>query len=232
MIDIHSHFLPDIDDGAKNINESIEMLTEAFAQGINVCAATPHCIIHDEKDIGIFLEKREAAYKQICDKLAKSRYKVPKLIMGAEVYLDNNINQYHEIKNLCIENTNLMLIEFPVKKGFPKYAEEWIYDLNYKGIIPIIAHIDRYPYWKEAIKVLSELNVHYQINASKFLTISGRKLIRKIMKFNNSYIVSSDMHNTHTRKCNIRPAYEKALKMYKDRANALFENNAQKILNL
>lgn len=230
MIDIHAHYLPEIDDGAKNVAESLEMLKSSFSQGISVCVATPHSVIHCEEDIERFIKKREASYQRLIDAAAEENCKVPKLILGTELYLDHNVNQYHGIEKLCIENTNALLMEFPIGRDFSKHAEDWIYDLNCKGIVPIIAHIDRYPFWERMLKDFQGLRVNYQINASKFLTLSGRSLIRKIMKYDNKYIISSDMHNTDTRKCNMQPAYEKAVKMYKNRANELFESNAKSIL--
>ena len=63
MIDLHSHFLPDIDDGAKSVEESITMLSNSFLQGVGVCVATPHCILHHENSIKTFLQHREKSFK-------------------------------------------------------------------------------------------------------------------------------------------------------------------------
>ena len=230
MIDLHAHYLPEMDDGAKNAAESLEMLKNSFSQGVSVCVATPHSVIHCEEDIEEFIKKRASSYQRLIDAATAENCKVPKLILGTELYLDHNINQYHGIEKLCIEKTNALLMEFPIERGLPKYAEEWIYTLNCKGIVPIIAHIDRYPFWEKMLKEFQELCVNYQINASRFLTLQGRSLIRKIMKYDNRYIISSDMHNTDTRKCYMQPAYEKAVKMYKNKANELFESNANSIL--
>lgn len=228
MIDIHSHYLPDLDDGAGNVNESIEMLIDSFSQGVSLSVATPHCKIHNQTDIDLFLKNRESAYELLCKKLSNGQHKIPKLLMGSEIYLDNDINKYYGIEKLCIEKTNSLLIEFPIEKGFSHYAE-WLYDLSFKGLKPIIAHIDRYPFWQNLIEEFRDLNVVFQINASKFLTISGRSLIRKLFKYNNKYIVSSDMHNMRNRKCNMNIAYSVANKKYKNKADILFKENAQSI---
>ena len=229
MIDLHSHFLPDIDDGAKNAVQSIAMLKESFSQGVRLCIATPHATIHCNNDIEEFLLARKRAIALLKSNLT-NRNDIPKLSVGAEVYWDNNINQYENIERLCIYGTNALLVEFPLSRHISKYAEEWFYELNRKGIIPVIAHIDRYVFWEEILEKLEGLKVNYQINASKFLSISGRILLRKILKYDTNYIISSDMHNTSTRACNMAAAYKKAKSKYPHIAEDLFLNNAKNIL--
>ncbi len=230
MIDLHSHFLPGIDDGSKNAAQSIAMLKEAFAQGVRLCVATPHAIIHSDNDIKEFLLAREKAFALLKSSLSNIN-DIPQLSVGAEVYLDNDINQYKNTEGLCIYGTNALLIEFPLSRHISKYAEEWFYELNRKGIVPVVAHIDRYEFWEEIFERMEGLKVNYQINAAKFLSISGRMQLRKIMKYDKNFIISSDMHNTSTRACNMAAAYKKAKSKYPHIAEDLFLNNAKNILN-
>lgn len=224
MIDIHTHCLPEMDDGAQNVNMSILMLQDSLSQGISVCVATPHCILHDDNAIQRFIERRKKSFDKLTQHIKSKKIDVPKIILGAEVYLDNDINQYKDMDELCIGNTNFILLEFPTDRQ-SKYIYDWIYNLTISGFKPIIAHIDRYSNYDKIINELRGLDIIYQINASRILSFLGRKKVKKIMNFTNSIIIASDMHNTTIRACNI----QKASKYIK---NDLFisNNNTQNML--
>ena len=143
MIDIHAHYLPAVDDGAKDVRESIRMLTEAFKQGVTVCAGTPHVLVHKEGDVDTFLEKRKASEEELNAFLSGTEGAIPRLIYGAEVFLDNDISKYKDIKKLCISGTDLLLVELSTVKSDSRYSE-WLYSLNLIGIVPVIADFERY----------------------------------------------------------------------------------------
>lgn len=231
MIDLHSHFLPGIDDGAKDVSESIAMLKEAYSQGVRISAATPHAVIHTNSAIAEFAEKRCTAHGLLLEEIARAgaEKEVPKIILGAEVYLDNDINQYEDLKLLCIGETNRILMEFPMNESYDKRAEEWIYSLICRGFQPVIAHVERYRFCMELLEALDGLDVIYQVNASIFGTMHGRRLMKKIVKSAQRCVVSSDMHNTSSRKCNMRPAYERSLKMFGEETYELFGGSAESV---
>ena len=229
MLDIHTHCLPKMDDGAKSLEESIRMLRDSFSQGIEVCVATPHCFVHSYTDITDFIDKRNKKYSELKEELEKDKSQCPAIRLGAEVYLDNDISKHEDVKGLCIGDSSYMLIELPhhIKLSL---LSEWIYNLTLKEIKPIIAHIDRYGNWKEIICELGDEKIMYQVNASRFLTFAGRRFLRRFYKYNSNFIVSSDMHNMSSRKCNMQKAYGKALKRYGNSADDMFGNTAKKII--
>ncbi|MBQ7717943.1 MAG: hypothetical protein IJQ50_00175 [Clostridia bacterium] len=229
MIDIHAHFLPSIDDGATDVEMSIQMLTESSNQGVEVCVATPHCVLHKHNDLRSFLAKREESATILKAELEKKGIKHPRLMYGAEVMLDNDINAYPGIEQLCIDDTPYMLLEFDIVRDSRKYAD-WLYSLTLRGIKPIIAHIDRYPDFDLLIREFKGIDIIYQINASRFNSFLGRRIIKHLLNYNNTYIVSSDMHNMAARRCNMQSAYQKALKKFPAEADKLFILNGQKIL--
>lgn len=197
MLDVHSHFLPGIDDGAADVAESLSMLSESYKQGVRICVATPHCIIHGEEDVDNFLIRRSESYEKLKTEIKGSEY--PEIKLGAEVCVDNNISQYENIKKLCIDDTDLMLAEREISLPAKRYAE-YVYFLSNLGITPIIAHIDRYSDWQKMMDELKNVNVVYQINAEMATSISGRHFIKKVMNYGNKFIVASDMHNMKKRK--------------------------------
>lgn len=230
MIDLHAHFLPGMDDGAKNVDESISMLNDAYRQGVTVCAGTSHIVLHGEGSIETFLKKRDNAIVGLEKSLEDSGVGVPKLLYGAEIYLDNDILGYNGIEKLCLTDTNLLLVEFSTKAYDPEYAE-WLYSLTLKGIVPVIAHIERYPYINELLNELDTVNVVYQTNAKTILKKSWFKFILGLYYNEKAILVSSDMHNIGLRKSYMKKAYDKVCKYYSQEvADDIFERNAAKLI--
>ena len=209
MIDIHSHFLPNIDDGARNCDESIAMLTDSKMQGVDICAGTSHIVIHDEEDIESYLKKRSECIGLLEQKINETNSKVPKLIYGAEIFLDNDISQYGNVSKLCIGDSNCLLVELSTVGSSPFYSD-WLYSLTLKGISPIIAHIERYPYIHNLFGELAGVsNIVYQINAETLLKRSGRIQLMSVYNMNKTVVIGSDMHNMTHRKCYMKEAFLK-----------------------
>lgn len=231
MIDLHSHCIPGVDDGAKTVDESLRMLKDSFCQGVAVCAATPHCILHRPEGIDEFLKRRTAGAEVLRKAMDSENAEYPKLIFGAEIYLDNDISAFDKTEKLCIGGTPYILVEFPTESYNP-HCTEWLYSLTLKGLKPVIAHIDRYSFRKKVMEELRGVEFVYQINAIRFLSMTGRKTVREILQSSERCIVSSDMHNTKSRPCNMKEAYEKAVKKFPEQAENLFGLNAGKMLGL
>jgi protein-tyrosine phosphatase len=230
MIDIHAHFLSGMDDGAKTVDESIAMLDDVYKQGVTLCAGTSHLVLHKEECIESFIKRRDNAIALLEKALCNSNTAVPKLFYGAEIYLDNDISEFDGLEKLCLTDTNLLLVEFPVKVYKPEYSE-WIYSLTLRGIVPVIAHIERYPYVNELINELDSVNVVYQTNAKAVIKNSWFKRILELYCNGRYVVVSSDMHNIGLRKSYMKKAYDKVCKHYsKEVADDLFENNAAKLI--
>ena len=229
MIDLHSHYLPGIDDGAKDTKDSLRMLAEAFKQGVKLCAGTPHAVVHSNEDIDVFLKSRHESIERLLS--GPISEPIPKLIYGAEVFLDNDVSQYSDIKKLCIGDTDLLLVELSTRKYNPNYSE-WLYSLNLIGIVPILAHIERYPYFEEFVAELDDVNVAFQMNCKTILKYRWRKYLIERSLPGANYLVSSDMHDMSFRKCRMKKAYDKVNKRYDHIAEQLFGGTASRLLGL
>lgn len=229
MIDFHSHFLPDIDDGAKSVCESVEILSSSYSQGITLCVATPHVTVHKNDEIDTFLSKRAESVKELEAELSKNERRIPKLRYGAEVMLDNDISEFKDIKKLCIEDTNIMVVELPVLTYLPSYSD-WIYSLSVKGIHLILAHVERYHYFKHLHDEIEDLNITYQVNAESLLYLHGRHFTKKLYNSEKNVIISSDVHGMTHRKNYMLDAHNKIAKRSKTMADDLFERNAYHLL--
>ena len=229
MIDLHTHVLPGMDDGAADVNEAIQMLKDSYAQGVTLCAATPHCKLRSEESITEFLNKRDEAYRSLCE--AMDCNDVPEIVLGAEVYVDNDISKYEDISRLCIEGTCFLLVELPHSASGAEYSE-WLYNLNRRGIVPVVAHISRYDNYRELVSDFSGVELVYQINNSRTQDIKGRRFIKKLMTTGYMIIMASDMHNMDLRACDMKKSYEIMRKKMPEYADDLFTNNANLIINL
>lgn len=200
MIDIHSHILPGIDDGADRIETSLEMLRIAQRNGIKKIAATPHYKGNFKTEIN--------EVKSLVENLnakAKENNIAIEVLSGQEVFLDKNIlNSYKEGKIGTINNSKYMLIELPFDH-LPDYALDMIYELRLLNINPIIAHPERY---KFAIKKPSFLNrfieegCTFQLNAGSIEGFFGKdvqKTSEIILRHNMCHFIASDAHSPNKR---------------------------------
>lgn len=229
FVDLHSHCLFGIDDGSKSVSESLQMLSDSFEQGVKICVATPHCQLHHPQSLSEFLKRREESFKMLCGEMEKTGQKYPVLLKGAEVYLDHDISVIEDLNKLCIGSGNYMLVEFS-REGISTKVFDWLYSLNVRGIIPIVAHVERYPDFERLISEMSDLNVRLQVNADIFLSFSGRRIFRKLIQLNKNYIISSDMHNNDERRSRMSDAYKKTSKLFPELKDRLFWENGYEIV--
>ena len=231
MIDIHSHFLPNMDDGAKNVGESIAMLSESKKQGVDICVGTSHVSLHSESSISSFLKKRAESIELLENAIKDKNADVPKLMYGAEIFLDNDISQNEELHKLSFGDRKCLLVELSPMGYYPLYTE-WLYSLTLNGYLPIIAHIERYPYMDDLFAELESLDIVYQMNAKTVLGLFGPRKLLSVYEKNKKIIVASDMHNMGKRKCCLQEAKKKIMKKNPDVAEDVFFDLQKEILNI
>ena len=136
FVDIHSHILPGIDDGAKDVNESVKLITEMKKLGFSKIIGTPHTYA------GLYENTNET----INDAFRKLKVKIPKGIeigFASEYMIDESIiNKANEKQLLCIKD-NFILVEMSYVAP-PRFLFEIIFELRVNGYIPILAHPERY----------------------------------------------------------------------------------------
>ena len=229
FIDLHTHALFGMDDGAKDSTVSFAMLESAYAQGVDTVVLSPHCVLRDEGCIEEFIVKRQKQYELLLNESTLCNRKIPELLLGAEVYLDNDISKLEGVERLCIQGTNIMLVELPEGKVSRRLVE-WIYKLTLLDIHPLLAHIERYSISKEIFAEFIDLDIDYQINANIFCSLKGRRNLKKILKTTKRICISSDMHNNN-RCCNLLDSYNIASVKFPQIAEDFFKNNPQKLFN-
>ena len=196
MTDLHTHILPGIDDGASDIKESFSLLQSELKDGVDTIALTPHYKTHKDH-LDKFLQKREQAYTH----LVEAAEDIPvKLLLGAEMTYSSDLPS-HDLEPLCIGSTKALLIELP--STYPSSTQEVLYSLTKKGYMPIIAHIDRYPYIISNPDILDDLllcGALIQVNAESLL--SGGKTRKRILELidrKRVHIIATDTHSMKRR---------------------------------
>ena len=211
MIDSHTHILPRMDDGARSSEQSIAMLRAEAAQGVDTVVLTPHFYAAREK-LSDFLTRRAASYARLCEVVEQQpdRDQLPKLLLGAEVAWYPSLVQDESLRQLCIEGTNLLLIEPSMARWDPSFVRR-IYDLiGCCGIVPIIAHIDRYFSGQrpEDLRSVFALNIPIQISASALTSFWTRKKALRTIKSGVAMVLISDCHDTDRRPPDLAAARE------------------------
>lgn len=205
MVDLHTHILPQMDDGSQSVEQSLQMLQMMAQQGVDTVVATPHFYANEES-LQSFLQRRKEAYEKIAD--AQSEVKI---LLGAEVAYFVGMSNCEELLQLRIEGSNLLLVEMPFAAWSDSVVCE-IVALRRMGVIPVLAHIERYrklPEFWSVIGQLQGIGVLMQCNANSVsIPFFGKRLIAMLQDGRISFL-GSDCHNTTSRPPNMSKALQR-----------------------
>ncbi len=231
MIDFHSHILPAVDDGSRNLQQTLDMLDSLYQQGVETVVATPH-FYADYHSVDEFVENRDKAYEQVMASLPNS---APKIVLGAEVKYYDGISHLDGLKKLALKDSRLLLLEMPFAPWTRSQIDEIINIVNRFNIVVVLAHIERYLKFqkKSVINFLVQSGVLLQCNASFFTTPFYRQKAFKMLKHGQIHFIGSDCHNMTTRPPLIKPAIDTIAKKFGNEfannfvyyGNDLFLNN-------
>ena len=203
MIDFHSHFLPGIDDGSDSIETSIAMLNAWYSQGITEICATPH-FYAEHNTPERFITRRNKAFAMVQD---ATQNELKNIRLGAEVLFFDGISRYEGLHDLCLEGTDLLLLEMPFRTWTSHMVEEVATIYPTTGIMPVAAHIERYlDQPRKLVKEFMKLNIFIQSNAEHFLDRRTSRQAIKMLKKGQIQFLGTDAHNLGHRKVNIGPA--------------------------
>ena len=206
MIDWHSHILLGMDDGSRDVAESLALLRMLSEQGADTVVATPHFYANDE-DVSTFLDRRKESFDVLQKNLEPD---APKIVLGAEVRYYPGISRMSELKRLCIEGSKLLLLEMVMSK-WSDYTVRELTELAGSGNLTVVlAHIERFMDLQSS-KVLDRLyesGILMQVNASFFTERGTRRKALAMMKNNGIHFVGSDCHNVTYRPPHIGNAFE------------------------
>ncbi len=195
--DFHSHILPAIDDGAKNISQSLAMLEVLEKSGVKNLVLSPHFYC-GHTDYDKLIESREAAFCEL-----KSQYEGNiQFRLASEVGANMKYRKFSLLKNLAIEGTNYLLLELPFKSDWSDLGE-WLVDLMEEtDLIPIIAHVEYYEQVLAKPQIISDfidMGCKIQVNATSFLDKGLQGLVFKLLEYGQVHCIGSDAHNMEKR---------------------------------
>jgi protein-tyrosine phosphatase len=224
MIDIHTHILPGVDDGATNFLQAKEMVKASALMGVTDLFLTPHYmknlnyLSHYEENLVIF-DRLKTEIKE--ENLNINLY------LGNEIYYDKTIFNNLE-NNRCVPlYGNYVLIEFDVEES-DWLISEAIFNFKAKGYIPIIAHPERYINVKEIedYRIMRKMGAKIQVNADGFTKESNKatnKFLFKLIKEGLIDFIASDVHTF--RENRLLDAYNVLVKKFsKEKIDSIFNN--------
>ena len=192
LTDLHTHILPGIDDGAKNLERSVEILLAQKASGVERVALTPHYYPLRE-ELEAFLEKRQKAYEQL--RLAWDEETMPQLRLGAEVHYAASLAEM-DLRKLTLGQSDYLLLELS-DTAVPAHIEQVLAIILEQGITPILAHIERCSYFCEEparLVGLIEMGALAQVSALALARTKANKFADVCLRNHVAQIIASDVH--------------------------------------
>lgn len=231
MVDIHSHILPEVDDGPKSWETAEAMCRMAAQDGIEHMVATPHAndrYFYDREYLSGLLQT-----------LQQRIGNTPRLSLGCDFHLSfDNMKSALEIpQRYCIASSHYLLVEFS-NFSIPLQVDEWFTRMREKGFTAIITHPERNPLIQQnAERVLQwvELGCAVQVTASVFTGSWGtraRETAEWLMKRQAVHFLATDAHDIQRRPPSLSAARKAVTKEFgEEMADSLTETNPRAVVS-
>ncbi|MBA2384605.1 MAG: hypothetical protein H0V68_08095 [Actinobacteria bacterium] len=208
MIDLHSHLLPGLDDGARNLDEALAIARSMAADGVTVVAATPH--VRD--DYPTEPEAMERALETVLAIVADEGLALH-VRGGGEVALDRLQQLDPDVRSRfgLGGNPSLLLLEFPYH-GLPIGLAHECARLSFDGVVPVIAHPERNPNVQErpgALEPVVSAGAVIQLTAASVDGRLGRApaaCARRLLELELAHLIASDAHTSGVREAGMSAA--------------------------
>lgn len=231
--DVHCHILPGVDDGAKNINESLEMLKIAYEEGIRHVVLTPHFHVgHYEIEAGKLKIRCESLKEVVHEELPQM-----KLYSGCEVCFHMEASKrLGRGELLTLAGTSYTLVEF-----FPKSELSTIVrglqEIQMGGKWPILAHVERYEALMgnyKAIEEMISMGFQMQVNTSAVVGKDGmrvKRFVKKLLDYELVRFIGTDAHGAKHRRPLMRECADYITKKWgADYTEELLIRNPEKLV--
>ena len=232
MIDIHSHILPGLDDGAKDLADSLEMARIAVSEGIRTIFATPH---HANGKYTNDASKVMSAVEQLNDILRERKLPL-KVLHGQEIRVyPGLIDDWHNRELLTLNRSRYILLELPTG-SIPSSFGELLHELSVLKLVPIIAHPERNAEIAGDPDLLTqfiERGALSQITSHSVIGAFGKKVQRlclELCRRNLVHFVASDAHHAVLRPYRLRECYEYLRSEAGDRYVEYYHANAASLV--
>lgn len=209
LADLHTHILPGIDDGAQDLQESLRLLEAEAENGADTLVFTPHFKPQHLKP-QTFFENRARAWETLRPHIKEG----VSVYLGAEVLYSEYLPNLENIRDFCIGQTDYLLLEMPYRAVFDDKVIGSVERLSGEhGIIPVLAHVERYEAVLRDPHVLSrfrEFGCLFQVNADSILqkNFLMKNFLRRLVRIGYLDLVASDCHDPVGRTVSLRAAHE------------------------
>jgi len=224
--DIHSHILPQIDDGAQNTDESVELLEMMKKNGITDVLATSH-FYPEQTNYEAYLDVTKSAFEDLMKEIDGK--KLPNIHLGCEMLYYKGIGNSEVLAPLCLNGSEFLLLELTDYHINDSLFED-ILDLKQKqNIIPIIAHVERYSgakNFKRFLEFLKENYIPVQINAQSVMFRPYKRKVKSILNKGLFCVIATDTHSKTERPPLLNEAYGYIKEKYgEEMCSRLLENS-------
>lgn len=234
FVDIHCHILPGIDDGARDVNESIQMARQAVKTGVGAMVTTPHSLPRSPLTAIEEASERVAGLQHYVDEAGLDLDLHP----GQENTIQPDLIQVLQDKEVISLNESHYLLVEPPFQSYPAYVEEILFALQRIGVTPVLAHPERNTYIQENPGIVAELvkqGIIIQVNTGSFLGHYGeaaRESVSVLLRRNAVHVIATDAHSSSgDRVPNMKKGFEAvAREMGEERAWSLTHHNPLAIM--
>lgn len=210
MIDIHSHILPGLDDGAKNMDETLSIARQLYKSGFRTLIATPHVL----EDNYLSLEDILSATELVRQRVVEAGIEL-EILPGAENYIFPDMAKWAgDGKLMTLGNTGkYILVELPMLE-IPRYTDQVFFELQVKGLTVVLAHPERNKGLGEEPERLVEWagrGVLFQLDLRSMAGRYGpqsRHLAEIMLQSNLIHFVGSDAHRVSRNELTYRDALQ------------------------
>ena len=195
-VDIHSHVLPGIDDGAKNINESKFLMEAMIGFGFKKCITSPHTMANVYNNT---IETITTAKKTVETNLPDLAKKLD-LKAASEYFIDENFIENFKSNPLLTIKDNYVLVEMSFLNP-PIQLHEYLFELQLAGYQPVLAHPERYVFYHNnfpAFETLKKMGLKFQLNLLSSVGYYGPDVLKaanNLLKQGFIDFVGSDIHH-------------------------------------
>lgn len=233
LTDTHCHILPEVDDGAQNMQETRRMLQQAYDEGIRYIIATPHHHPRRGQESPGRLRRQLKCVREEAEKISDKL----RVYLGTEIYFGQDVpEKLKEEEILTMNRTRYVLVEFSPGDPF-EYICQGIQQLQMKGYEVILAHIERYlcMYKDDGnAEHLKQMGVRIQVNADSITGNSGwkaKRYVRQLLDRRLVFCVGTDAHDPERRAPRMQKAAEYVEKKCgEDYARRIFFSNPRVML--
>ena len=214
--DMHSHILPNFDDGARDVEESLQLIASLKSQGITNICLTPH-FYTNELGLNDFIEQRAQAFEVLKEHIPDD----VRIVLGTEIYVTDYLFNNRDLTGVTYGKSKYILTEYPYTSNFnEKTMNKFNILMQNHGLIPVLPHVERYDFLMNnphLIAQLQDMGVIIQSNISNYSKKASYFKKKKMLKMIDKGLIDILGSDAHSFAYNTPAVYAEAIKTISDK---------------